>query len=92
MVFQTSVSIAFLLTLSEHHTPACGLFVLGQAVRTVTRTIPAIRRAAHPPHDLRHAAASLAVSAGANVKAIEKMLGHASVATTLDIYADLLGR
>jgi integrase len=41
------------------------------------------------PHDLRHTAASLAVSAGANVKAIQKMLGHASAAMTLDIYADL---
>ena len=41
------------------------------------------------PHDLRHTAASLAVSAGANVKALQRMLGHASAAMTLDIYADL---
>ncbi|MBJ8344824.1 site-specific integrase [Antrihabitans sp. YC2-6] len=41
------------------------------------------------PHDLRHTAASLAVSAGANVKALQKMLGHASAAMTLDVYADL---
>jgi integrase len=40
-------------------------------------------------HDLRHTAASLAVSAGANVKAVQRMLGHASAALTLDIYADL---
>ena len=40
-------------------------------------------------HDLRHTAASLAVSAGANVKAVQKMLGHASAAMTLDTYADL---
>lgn len=40
-------------------------------------------------HDLRHTAASLAVSAGANVKALQKMLGHASAAMTLDVYADL---
>jgi integrase len=54
----------------------------GKAVKTsgVPRTTP---------HDLRHTAASLAVSAGANVKAIQKMLGHASAAMTLDIYADL---
>lgn len=31
------------------------------------------------PHDLRHTAASLAVSAGANVKALQRMLGHASL-------------
>ena len=29
------------------------------------------------------------MSAGANVKAVQKMLGHASAAMTLDIYADL---
>jgi len=41
------------------------------------------------PHALRHTAASLAVSSGANVKAVQRMLGHASAAMTLDIYADL---
>ncbi|WP_424980891.1 tyrosine-type recombinase/integrase [Microbacterium sp. S308A+] len=41
------------------------------------------------PHDLRHTAASLAISAGANVKAVQRMLGHASAAMTLDTYADL---
>jgi hypothetical protein len=38
---------------------------------------------------LRHTAASLAVSAGANVKAVQRMLGHASAALTLDRCADL---
>jgi integrase len=41
------------------------------------------------PHELRHTAASLAVSAGANVKAVQKMLGHATASMTLDVYADL---
>jgi site-specific recombinase XerC len=41
------------------------------------------------PHDLRHTAASLAVSAGANVKALQRMLGHAKASMTLDTYADL---
>ena len=41
------------------------------------------------PHELRHTAASLAVSAGANIKALQRMLGHASAAVTLDIYTDL---
>lgn len=40
-------------------------------------------------HDLRHTAASLAISAGANVKAVQRMLGHKSAAMTLDVYADL---
>ena len=41
------------------------------------------------PHDLRHTAASLAISAGANVKAVQRMLGHASAAMTLDRYSGL---
>lgn len=32
---------------------------------------------------------SLAIPAGANVKAVQRMLGHASAAMTLDTYADL---
>jgi len=41
------------------------------------------------PHNLRDTAASLAVSAGANVKAVQRMLGHASAAMTLDVYSGL---
>ena len=40
-------------------------------------------------HDLRHTCASLAVSSGANVKALQRMLGHARASMTLDVYADL---
>jgi integrase len=40
-------------------------------------------------HDLRHTAASLTISAGANPKVVQRMLGHASAAMTLDVYADL---
>lgn len=52
----------------------------------------ALQAAGLPPmvvHDLRHTAASIAISAGGNVKVIQRMLGHASAAMTLDIYADL---
>ncbi len=41
------------------------------------------------PHDLRDTAASIAISAGANVKQVQNMLGHASAAMTLDVYAGL---
>ena len=40
-------------------------------------------------HALRHTAASLMVRSGANVKAVQNQLGHASAAMTLDTYADL---
>lgn len=36
------------------------------------------------PHDLRHTCASLSIAAGANVKALQRMLGHASASMTLD--------
>lgn len=52
----------------------------------------AVRRSRVPrvtPHDLRHTAASLAISAGANVKAGQRMLGHKSAAMTLDTYSGL---
>ncbi|HWI01075.1 MAG TPA: tyrosine-type recombinase/integrase [Propionibacteriaceae bacterium] len=41
------------------------------------------------PHELRHTAASLAIKPGANVKVVQQMLGHASAAITLDVYAGL---
>ena len=53
------------------------------------RAVAAIGEPDLTPHGLRHTAASLAVSAGANVKAVQRMLGHASAAMTLDRYADL---
>ena len=57
------------------------------AVRRAQAFDPSIPRLT--PHDLRHTAASLAISSGANVKAVQRMLGHASAAMTLDTYADL---
>ena len=53
----------------------------------------AVKRSGVPrltPKDLRNTAASLAVrGGGANVKVVQRMLGHASAAMTLDVYADL---
>jgi integrase len=41
------------------------------------------------PHSMRHTAASLAIQAGVNIKALQRMLGHASAALTLDRYGHL---
>ncbi len=41
------------------------------------------------PHELRHTAASLAIASGASVKGVQRMLGHASAALTLDVYSGL---
>ncbi|MEE2035237.1 tyrosine-type recombinase/integrase [Rhodococcus chondri] len=40
-------------------------------------------------HELRHTAASLAITVGANIKTLQRMLGHASAALTLDRYGHL---
>jgi len=37
-------------------------------------------------HDLRHAYATLALQAGEGINAVSRALGHASIATTADIY------
>ncbi|MGV0110557.1 tyrosine-type recombinase/integrase [Arthrobacter sp. CP30] len=40
-------------------------------------------------HNLRHTAASRAVQSGAFVKSVQRMLGHATAAMTLDVHAGL---
>lgn len=54
---------------------------------------PAVAAAGLPPtrfHDLRHTCASLAIAAGADILALQAMLGHASAAMTLDRYGHLM--
>jgi integrase len=40
-------------------------------------------------HDLRHTRASLAISAGANVKVVQRLLGHKTAVLTLERYGHL---
>jgi integrase len=49
-------------------------------------------RARLPPirfHDLRHGAASILLAAGVEPKVISQMLGHATVAFTMDVYTEV---
>jgi integrase len=41
-------------------------------------------------HDLRHTAATLMLKRGVNVKVVSEMLGHSSIAITLQIYAHVM--
>lgn len=41
------------------------------------------------PKALRHTAASMAIAAGADVKVVQRILGHADASMTLNTYADL---
>ena len=60
-----------------------------------------IRRVFHPAlkhigregfrfHDLRHTAVALAIDTGAHMKAIQVRMGHANIATTMDVYGHLM--
>ncbi len=42
------------------------------------------------PHDLRHTAASIWLGAGADPKVVQRVLGHASAAMTMDLYGHLI--
>jgi len=47
--------------------------------------VPAVR-----VHDLRHTAASLWLAAGADPKVVQRVLGHATAAMTMDLYGHLV--
>jgi integrase len=65
------------------------------APRSVTGRAKAAWAAADLPlepiglHDARHAAASVLIAAGVNVKALSSYLGHSSITITLDRYGYL---
>ncbi len=57
------------------------------------RFYPALKAAKLPRirfHDLRHTYAALMISMNVNVKWLQRQMGHASIATTLDLYGHLL--
>ncbi|HEX5156169.1 MAG TPA: site-specific integrase [Ktedonobacterales bacterium] len=54
---------------------------------------PLLKRAGLPPmrlHDLRHTCATLLLGQGINPKIVSEMLGHSTVAITLDLYSHVL--
>lgn len=50
--------------------------------------VPVFTKHFHP-HEFRHTAASLAIASGADVKVVQRMLGHKSATMTLDLYGHL---
>jgi integrase len=55
--------------------------------------LPLLKRAGLPPvrfHDLRHTCATLLLGRGVNPKIVSELLGHSTVAITLDLYSHLL--
>ena len=60
---------------------------------TTHRFKPLLKRAGLPQarfHDLRHTCATLLLSKNVNPKVVSEMLGHASIAITLDTYSHVL--
>ena len=53
-------------------------------------TVTAVGRPDLRVHDLRHTAASLWLSSGADPKVVQRVLGHASGAMTMDRYGHLI--
>jgi integrase len=60
---------------------------------TTHRFKPLVKRAGLPNirfHDLRHTCATLLLSKNVNPKVVSEMLGHSSIAITLDTYSHVL--
>jgi len=54
-----------------------------------TETTKSVGLAGTTIHDLRHTAASMLIAAGADVKAVQMILGHATAMMTMDLYGHL---
>jgi integrase len=71
-------------------------FMVAQRIHHSFRSeqFPRLLRSAQIPqidfHDLRHMAATRLLRRGVQVKVVSEMLGHASIAVTLQIYAHVL--
>jgi integrase len=58
---------------------------LFQVIRTQDEPLPELTF-----HGLRHSAASLMLAGGADISTVSKLLGHASISITADVYAHLV--
>jgi len=60
----------------------------------LTQRFQTILRAAGLPrirfHDLRHAAATLMLASGTDLKVVSEVLGHSAIGTTANVYAGVL--
>jgi integrase len=90
--------LAGVLALVAHHHPA-GLVITTEDGRPMhPETLSGLfvrqaKRAGLPPirlHDLRHSVASILLARGVHPKVVSDMLGHATIALTLDTYSHVI--
>jgi len=62
-------------------------YALSTFYKSFKRIAASIGRPDARPHDLRHTAATVAISSGADIKSVQDMLGHATASFTLNVYA-----
>ena len=60
--------------------------------KTFKRIAASIGRPDAHPHDLQHTAATVAIAAGADIKSVQDLLGHATASFTLNVYAHTSGQ
>jgi integrase len=66
-------------------------FSIGSAITALFQRL--LKKAGLPSmrfHDLRHSAATLLRASGVDLKTIQELLGHSTIATTADIYSSVL--
>ena len=65
--------------------PCSGTALVGWSEVTSAAGVPGFR-----VHDLRHTAASVWLAAGADPKVVQRVLGHATAAMTMDLYGHMM--
>jgi integrase len=69
--------------------PRGGFLAIENVRYPFAKAVAAVGAAGVRLHDLRHTCASLAISGGANVKVVQRLLGHKTATLTLDRYGHL---
>jgi integrase len=69
--------------------PRGGFLAIENARYPFAKAVASVGSAGVRLHDLRHTCASLAIRSGANVKVVQRLLGHKSATLTLDRYGHL---
>ena len=67
--------------------PLGGHVVIETFRRNFKRLAASMGRPDLRPHDLRHTCATVAIAAGADIKSVQSLMGHATASFTLDVYA-----